>query len=144
MDDKPMCVVFIKGRGGSVWISPVQSGRTAIINLDGRRDGAMTDTEKADNTIAGAGDQLFQFAIDRGDMNAILDALPLEVPDKRVALEYEIQLLRIISVGWSIAFFGRQWPENVPWPLFLGQDQRLFHNPLRLRLPDHGIGHRLF
>ena len=65
----------------------------------------MTDTEKADNTIARAGEQLFQFAIDRGGMNAILDALPLEVPDKRVALEYEIQLLRIISVGWAIAFF---------------------------------------
>ncbi len=65
----------------------------------------MTDTEKADNTVARAGEQLFQFAIDRGDMNAILDALPLEVPDKRVALEYEIQLLRIISVGWAIAFF---------------------------------------
>ncbi len=65
----------------------------------------MTDTEKADNTVARAGEQLFQFAIDRGDMNAILDALPLELPGKRVSLEYEIQLLRIISVGWAIAFF---------------------------------------
>ena len=83
----------------------MQAGRTATINLHGRLEGAMTDTEKADNTVARAGEQLFQFAIDRGDMNAILDALPLEVPEKRVALEYEVQLLRIISVGWAIAFF---------------------------------------
>jgi hypothetical protein len=83
----------------------VQTGWTAIINLDRRPKGLMTDTEKADNTVSRAGEQLFQFAIDRGDMNAILDALPLEVPDKRVALEYEIQLLRIVSVGWAIAFF---------------------------------------
>lgn len=65
----------------------------------------MTDTEKTDKYVARAGEQLFQFAIDRGDMNTILDALPLEVLEKRVALEYEIQLLRIISVGWGIAFF---------------------------------------
>ncbi len=65
----------------------------------------MTNTEKAGNTVARAGEQLFQFAIDRGDMNAILRVLPLEVPEKRAALEYEIQLLRIISVGWAIAFF---------------------------------------
>ena len=82
----------------------MRAERTAIINLDERLEGAMTDTEKANKTVARAGEQLFQFAIDRGDMNAILDALPLEVPETRVALEYEIQLLRIISVGWAIAF----------------------------------------
>lgn len=57
------------------------------------------------NDVARAGEQLFQFAIDRGDMMAILDPLPVEVPVKRASLEYEIQLLRIIAVGWSIAFF---------------------------------------
>ena len=83
----------------------------------------MTDTEETDNFIARAGEQLFQFAIDRGDMNAILDALPPAVSEKRVALEYEIQLLRIISVGWAISFFladdglktpiGRHFWENI-------------------------------
>ena len=65
----------------------------------------MTNTEKTDDPVARAGEQLYRFAIDRTDMNTILDALPLEVPATRVALEYEIQLLRIISVGWAIAFF---------------------------------------
>lgn len=65
----------------------------------------MTDTEKTDRQVALTADQLFQFAIDRGDMNAILDVLPLAVPAKRATLEHEIQLLRIISVGWAIAFY---------------------------------------
>ena len=65
----------------------------------------MTDTATIDDAIPRAGEQLFQFAIDRGDMQSILDALPLDDPEKRVALEYEIQLLRIISVGWAITYF---------------------------------------
>jgi hypothetical protein len=65
----------------------------------------MTDAPKTEAYVCRAGERLFQFAIDRGDMNAILDALPLTVPAKRASLEYEIQLLRIISVGWATAFF---------------------------------------
>ena len=65
----------------------------------------MKAIDKTADIAAAAGEQLFQFAIDRGDMKAILDTLPLQEPQKRSALEYEIQLLRIISVGWSVAFF---------------------------------------
>ena len=65
----------------------------------------MSDNEKTNPTIARASEHLFQYAIDRGDMHKILNALPLAVDEVRVALEYEIQLLRIISVGWAIAFF---------------------------------------
>jgi hypothetical protein len=64
----------------------------------------MTDTDTLEPHIAQAGEHLFQYAIHRDEMNLILDALPLSVPEKRVALEYEIQLLRIISVGWAIAY----------------------------------------
>ena len=65
----------------------------------------MTDAAKTEKYVYRAGERLFQFAIDRGDMNAILEALPVAVPAKRASLEYEIQLLRIISVGWAMAFF---------------------------------------
>jgi hypothetical protein len=65
----------------------------------------MTRTEKLDDTVASAGEQLFRFAIDRGDLKTILDGLPSDVSEKRVTLEYEIQLLRIVAVGWAIAFF---------------------------------------
>ena len=83
----------------------------------------MTDPETEKSHVAQAGEHLFQYAIHRDDMNQILDALPLAVPEKRVALEYEIQLLRIVSVGWAIAYYladsslkiplGHQYWENV-------------------------------
>jgi hypothetical protein len=65
----------------------------------------MNDSDKPDDEIARAGEQLFQYAIDRGDTKTILDILPLAAAERRVPLEYEIQLLRIISVGWAISFF---------------------------------------
>lgn len=83
----------------------------------------MTDTDTIDSYVAQAGEHLFQYAIHRDDMKSIIDALPLPVPEKRAALEYEIQLLRIISVGWAIAYYladnrlktplGHQYWENV-------------------------------
>ena len=74
----------------------------------------MTAIENHGDVASRAGEQLFQFAIDRGDMTAILDALPLDQPEKRVSLEYEIQLLRIVSVGWAISFFLSDDPLKVP------------------------------
>ena len=65
----------------------------------------MNAVDKKDDLAARAGEQLFQFAIDRGDMKVILDTLPPMVPEQRAGLEYEIQLLRIVSVGWAVAFF---------------------------------------
>ena len=83
----------------------------------------MTDTDTIESPVARAGEHLFQYAIDRDEMKLILDALPLPVPEKRVALVYEIQLLRIISVGWAITYhladnslktpLGQQYWENV-------------------------------
>ena len=69
----------------------------------------MPDFDGSNNPVVHAGEQLFQFAIDRGDMHAILDAMPGILPDKRGVLEYEIQMLRIISVGWAIAFFVEEF-----------------------------------
>jgi hypothetical protein len=65
----------------------------------------MNQSVAAQNPAGEAGEPLFQFAIDRGDMQTILDSLPPEAQEKRVTLEYEIQILRIVSVGWAIAFF---------------------------------------
>lgn len=65
----------------------------------------MSDTEKGAPHLIRAGEELFRFAIDRTDMYLILDHPPIDDPKKRVTLEYEIQILRIISVGWAIAFF---------------------------------------
>ncbi len=65
----------------------------------------MTDKQQQEFVVDRTGDQLFQFTIDRGDMHAILDALPPNTAEKRSQLEYEIQLLRIVAVGWSITYY---------------------------------------
>ena len=65
----------------------------------------MNAIDTSDDLAARAGEQLFQFAIHRGDMKVILDTLPPMKAEQRALLEYEIQLLRIIAVGWATAFF---------------------------------------
>ena len=67
-------------------------------SVSSKRETTMADEGKTADDIARAGEHLFQYAIDRADMAAILNALPLAAPEKRAALEYEIQLLRIICM----------------------------------------------
>jgi hypothetical protein len=74
----------------------------------------MTDPQQRPDDITHIAAQLFQFAIDRGDMNIILDALPWNATDRRAILEYEIQILRIVSVGWAINFFLADNPLKRP------------------------------
>jgi hypothetical protein len=90
----------------------------------------MTDKENINSPVAQAGGQLFHYAIDRGDMNFILDTLPLPVPEKRVALEYEIQLLRIISVGWAIAYYLADNSLKLPLGQHFWENVRAFSSTL--------------
>ena len=59
-----------------------------------------------DNTsvIELAGEDLFNFAVDREDIKTLIAHLPEETVCEPEAIEYELQLLKIISVGWSISF----------------------------------------
>jgi hypothetical protein len=48
---------------------------------------------------------LFDFAIDRRDVVDIMARLP-EIPGvRRATVEHELQILKIISVGWGISFY---------------------------------------
>ncbi|MEW6593351.1 MAG: hypothetical protein AB1413_00615 [Thermodesulfobacteriota bacterium] len=47
---------------------------------------------------------LFNFAIDREDVTWLVAGLPAEVAADRNTLEYELQLVKIIFVGWSILY----------------------------------------
>lgn len=53
---------------------------------------------------------LFRFAIDREDTKWLLSQLPKTATVKPVALEYELQILKIITVGWSISYFLAEDP----------------------------------
>ena len=52
-----------------------------------------------------AGQDLFNFAIEREYIKTLIKILPKETECKPEAIEYELQLLKIISTGWSISFF---------------------------------------
>jgi hypothetical protein len=47
---------------------------------------------------------LFHYAIDREDVKWLLARLHPEAQVQRTTVEYELQLLKIVSVGWSIAY----------------------------------------
>ena len=59
-----------------------------------------------------AGKDLFHFAVDREDVKTLLAALPKAVEIERGKVEYELGILRIISVGWSIAYFLEHSPHK--------------------------------
>jgi len=52
-----------------------------------------------------AGEDLFNFAIDRSDTKTLMAHLHKEAIINRTKVEYELQILRIVSVGWSISYY---------------------------------------
>ncbi len=65
----------------------------------------MNESSLEKVNIKKASEDLFDFAIDRSDIKLILQSLPEDKKINRVSVEYEIQLLKILGVGWSISFF---------------------------------------
>ena len=59
-----------------------------------------------------AGDDLFNFAVDRRDVKELMALLPEKAEIKRPAVEYELQLLKIILVGWAISYHAPAGPEK--------------------------------
>jgi hypothetical protein len=50
-------------------------------------------------------DDLFDFAVDREDVKWLMERLPEEASVRPGTVEYELQILKIISVGWSISYY---------------------------------------
>lgn len=94
----------------NVFISTcVEGGRigSAIHTADGvAHQGItdMTDSKKEPNPIERAGEDLFDFAVDRDDVKWLIARLPEESPTPPGKVEYELQILKIIAVGWCIAY----------------------------------------
>ena len=68
--------------------------------------------EENTSVIELAGKDLFNFAVDREDIKTLIAHLPEETVCEPEAIEYELQLLKIISVGWSISFFLENNPHR--------------------------------
>ena len=69
-------------------------------------------TAKNGNTgLEEVSENLVNFSVDRDDLNRIMAMLPEDEAINRVTVEYEIPLLKIVSVGWAIAYFLENRPE---------------------------------
>ena len=56
-------------------------------------------------TVQKLAQNLAAVAIDRTDLKELLSAIPENSNLNRTAIEYELQILKILSVGWAISFF---------------------------------------
>ena len=63
----------------------------------------MASSEKQAVNVPDASEALVNYAIDREDLKRIIMALPDDQDINTITLDYELQLLKIISVGWSIS-----------------------------------------
>jgi len=72
----------------------------------------MNNTEKEKSTIEKAAEDLLNFAIQREDLKWLMAHLPEEADIQRSTVEYELQILKMISVGWSISFYLENSPQK--------------------------------
>ena len=59
-----------------------------------------------------AAEDLFNFAIDRQDVKRLMENLAAEADIKRTTVEYELPILKIISVGWSLSYYLTDGPQK--------------------------------
>jgi len=64
----------------------------------------MTLSENDKTGVEQAGENLFDFAVDREDIKIFAEQLPEEAKGKPAGLEYELQLLKIVSTGCQFHF----------------------------------------
>ncbi len=65
----------------------------------------MENSEKEKTGIEKAGEDLFNFAVDREDIKTLMAHLPEVAEINPSTVEYELQILKIISIGWSISYY---------------------------------------
>lgn len=65
----------------------------------------MQDHPAGTLTVEQVAENLSAFAIDRADIKSLLGTIPEGHPIGLNCLEYELAILKILSVGWGIAFF---------------------------------------
>jgi len=71
----------------------------------------MEESKEEKSGIEKAGEDLFIFASDREDVKTLMSLLSEEADIKRETVEYELQILKFIGVGWSITYYL----ENLPY-----------------------------
>ena len=65
----------------------------------------MSDTPKEKDPLEQAGEDLFNYAVERDDIKWLLAQLPSQAAVKATTVEYELQILKIVGVGWGISYY---------------------------------------
>jgi len=65
----------------------------------------MDDTLKKQGPEEQAGEDLFNYAVEREDIKWLLAQLPAVAEVKPTTVEYELQILKIVGVGWGISYY---------------------------------------
>ena len=92
--------------------------------------------------IEDVGRGLFDFALEREDIKWLLARLPGDMETKPATVEYELQILKIVAVGWSIAFHMESHPWKTPLQEMFWQAIREFSQNLSTTtelMTGHGI-----
>jgi hypothetical protein len=72
----------------------------------------MNNAQKKKSELEKAGEDLLDFAVDREDVKWLMNRLPAEADIKRITVEYELQILKIIGVGWSLSYYLESSPQK--------------------------------
>ena len=72
----------------------------------------MGKQEKKPSKIEQAAEDLFNYAIDREDVKWLMANLAEHADVKRTTVEYELPILKIISVGWSLSYYLTGGPQK--------------------------------
>ena len=72
----------------------------------------MGKQEKKPSKIEQAAEDLFNYAIDREDVKWLMANLAEQADVKRTTVEYELPILKIISVGWSLSYYLPGGPQK--------------------------------
>ena len=63
------------------------------------------DKKRENISVEQLAQNLASFAIDRTDLKQLLNAIPDNIGLNLAIIEYELQILKILSVGWAISFY---------------------------------------
>lgn len=72
----------------------------------------MLPISKQPRSVDEAGEILFHYAIDREDVKTVMAMVPESDGVRRVTVEYEIPLLKIVGIGWAVSYFMEGRPER--------------------------------
>ncbi len=65
----------------------------------------MGNSENQKSHLEKIAEDLLNFSIEREDIKWLAEKLPKESKVKKTAVEYELQILKIITTGWNISYY---------------------------------------